>query len=68
VGQKAALAQLNDAFQALEQANKTGDFATQAQAQAKVLTLLQDYLAKYGPLPSGSAAPTSGSPSPTKTK
>ena len=68
VGQKAALAQLNDAFQALQQANKSGDLAAQGQAQGKVLALLQSYLAKYGPLPSGSATPTSPSPSPTKTR
>jgi uncharacterized membrane protein (UPF0182 family) len=55
-GQKAAVAKLNTAFEALQQANKSGDFTAQAQAQAKVLTLLQQYLAKYGPLPS--ATPT----------
>ncbi len=49
--QKAAIASLNTAFQQLQQANKSGSFTDQAQAQAKVLTLLQQYLAKYGPLP-----------------
>jgi uncharacterized protein len=52
--QKAALAQLNTAFEQLQQANRSGDFSAQAQAQAKVLTLLQQYLKKYGPLPSAS--------------
>jgi uncharacterized membrane protein (UPF0182 family) len=58
LGQQAALAQLNDAFNQLEQANKAGTFAEQAQAQARVLTLLQQYLAKYGTPPSGSAKPS----------
>jgi uncharacterized protein len=54
VGQKAALAQLDTAFTDLQKANKTGTFEQQATAQARVLTLLQQYLAKYGPLPSSS--------------
>jgi len=68
VDQKAALAQLNDAFQKLEQANRTGTFNDQAQAQATVLTLLQKYLAKYGPLPSGATTPSSPNPSGTKSR
>jgi uncharacterized membrane protein (UPF0182 family) len=65
VNQAAALADLNRAFTQLENAYKSGDFQAIGSAQAQVQKLLQQYLAKYGSVPSGSGTPSS---SPSKSK
>jgi uncharacterized membrane protein (UPF0182 family) len=65
VNQAAALADLNSAFTQLENAYKSGDFQAIGSAQAQVQKLLQQYLAKYGSVPSGSGTPSS---SPSKSK
>jgi uncharacterized membrane protein (UPF0182 family) len=62
--QRAMLAQLNAAFADLQAASKSGDVSAAAVAQGRVLKLLQQYLAAYGPPPSGSRA----SPSPLPSK
>jgi uncharacterized membrane protein (UPF0182 family) len=62
VSQQVLLQQLNSAFAELQAANKSGDFTAIGAAQAKVFKLLDEYLTKYGPVPSGS----SGSATPTK--
>jgi uncharacterized membrane protein (UPF0182 family) len=55
--QQQLLTQLDNAFQDLLAANRSGDFAAIGTAQAKVNQLLQQYLSKYGPLPSASPSP-----------
>ncbi|MEP7019235.1 MAG: UPF0182 family protein [Pseudonocardiales bacterium] len=57
VTQVAALANLNTAFSQLEAAFKSGDFAAIGAAQSRVQKLLEAYLTKYGPVPSGTGTP-----------
>jgi uncharacterized protein len=64
--QQQLLTELDNAFNDLQAANKSGDFTAIGAAQAKVLKLLQQYLDKYGPLPSGSATGATPKPTPTK--
>jgi uncharacterized membrane protein (UPF0182 family) len=63
--QAAAIAALNSAFDQLQAAYKSGDFAAIGAAQAKVQQLVSAYVAKYG---AQTTPPGSGSPSPTPTK
>jgi uncharacterized membrane protein (UPF0182 family) len=60
--QRQLLAELNSAFAQFEAAQRSGDFAAAGAAQGKVNQLLQQYLSRFGTLPSGTPTP-SGSPS-----
>jgi uncharacterized membrane protein (UPF0182 family) len=64
--QQVLLTQLDTAFGDLLAASKSGDLGQIGAAQTRVNELLQQYLTKYGPLPS--TAPTPGKPTPSPSK
>jgi uncharacterized membrane protein (UPF0182 family) len=64
-GQRALLNQLNTAYDKLMSAYSSGDFAKIGAAQAKVNSLVAQYLAAYGVAPTGGTNSPSPNPAPT---
>jgi hypothetical protein len=58
------LQQIDGYFKQSQQAYKQGNFAAGARYQAKAQQLIEKYLGKFGPLPSGGSSP-GRAPSPT---